>query len=314
MRSLIRTCLLGLAVWTGCPAQPPPPIRVDVRLINVAFTVRNEKGAFVTNLTKDDFEVLDDGVPQTISFFAHSTDLPLTLGLVADVSGSQAHFIKRHDRDLERFLKSVLTPRDTAFLLCFGNHLRVAHDFSASPQELIEGLKQFEHHMTGLPEIGPPDIRELGTAFYDALYYATTEKLAAKEGVRRALIVFSDGEDNSSARHMLDAMEAAQGENVVIFGIRYTETRKGRLTARNKYGTRVMERIARETGGADFDAQKDDMRKCFHEIDEQLRSTYELAYHAAKPLQDGTFHKLIVRSKRPDVTVRAKTGYFARGD
>jgi VWFA-related protein len=301
-----------LTAWAISPAQQPAPIRVDVRLINVAFTVRNDKGVFVTDLSKDDFEVLDDGVPQAISFFARGADLPLSLGLISDVSGSQEHFIKRHQHDLETFLKNVLTLRDTAFLLCFGNHLRVASDFSPSAKELLEGLRRFDKKMSDLPELGPPDYREAGTAFYDALYYATSEKLAVKDGVRRALVVFSDGEDNSSAHHMLDAMEAAQGENVTIFGVRYTEKRKGKLTARNKYGIRVMERISRETGGADFDAEKDDLKKSFQEIGEQLRSTYELAYHAARPIKDGTFHKLVVRSKRPDLTVRAKTGYFAR--
>ncbi len=303
--------LSAMLLATACLAQQPA-FRSDVRLINVAFTVRNQKGVFVTDLNKEDFEVLDDGVPQTIFFFARSEDLPLSLGLIADMSDSQKHFLKRHEHDLSTFLKNALTPRDTAFLLCFGNHLRIASDFSADPKEIIEGLKQFDHAAGSLPEIGPPDLRLEGTAFYDALYYATTQKLASKESSRRALVVFSDGEDNSSAHHMLDAMEAAQTENVVIFGVRYTEKHKGKLTARNKYGMRVIARISRETGGADFDAEKDDLKTSFREIGDQLRSTYELAYHSNKPLRDGTFHKLIVRSRRPDLTVRAKTGYFAR--
>ena len=296
------------------PAPEPPSFRSDVRLINVAFTVRNDKGVFVTDLNKDDFEVFDDGVQQNIAFFARGADLPLSLGLIADVSGSQAHFMKSHEHDLSTFLKNALTARDSAFLLCFGNHLRLARDFTPNSHQIMDGLKKFDHEKDHLPEIGPDEIRSEGTAFYDSLYYATTEKLAQRESSRRALIVFSDGEDNSSAHHMLDAMEAAQTENVVIFAIRYTETRKGKLTGRNKYGISVMARLSKETGGADFDAEKDDLKKSFHEIGDQLRSTYELAYHANMPLRDGTFHKLLVRSKRPDLTVRAKTGYFARGD
>jgi Ca-activated chloride channel family protein len=305
------------ALWTVLPcvlAQQPPSIHVDVRLINVAFTVRDEKGTFVTDLAKEDFEILDDGAPQPIAFFARSTELPLNLGLVLDMSSSQEHFIKRHKHDLETFLKTVLTPRDSAFLLCFGNHLRVASDFSPSAKEVMEGLNHYDHKMEDMAEIGPHENRVEGTAFYDALYYSSNEKLSSKEGGRRAIVIFSDGEDNSSAHHMLDVIEAAQGENVVIFGMRYTESRHGRLTGRNKYGMRVMERLGRETGGADFDAEKDDLKKSFHEIDEQLRSTYELGYYAAPSLRDGTFHKLVVRPKRPGVTVRAKTGYFARGD
>ena len=291
-------------------AQDPSPIRVNVRLVNLAFSVRDASGKPVTGLTRDDIEVLDDGAAQPISFFSRSADLPLSLGLIVDGSGSQSHFVKQHDHDLKVFLKGVLAKQDQAFLLCFGNHLRLASDFSGSAGDLIDGLKTYEHKPQNIPEIGPKETRELGTAFYDALYYATTLKLAKSESGRRALIVFSDGEDNSSAHHMLDAIEAAQSENVVIFAIRYTESRKGALTARNKYGMRVMERIARETGGRDFDAQKADMKESFAAIAEELRSSYEVAYHSPNQA-DGTFHKVVVRAKTPGLTVRAKTGYFS---
>jgi Ca-activated chloride channel family protein len=282
---------------------------VNVRLVNVAFTVRDAAGKLVTNLTKDDFEVFDDTRPQPISFFARGEDLPLTLGLIVDFSGSQEHFVKQHEHDLHTFLKSVLTPRDRAFLVCFGNRLRLGADFSASSSELVDGLKKLEKRE--VPEIGPHEYRTAGTAFYDAIYHATTAKLAHVDQGRRALIVFSDGEDNSSAHNMMDTIEAAQTENVVLFGIRYTETRKGgEWTARNKYGASVMSRISRDTGGSDFDAQAADLRTSFREIGEQLRSSYELAYHAG--VADGTFHKLLIRTKQPGFTVRTKTGYFSR--
>jgi Ca-activated chloride channel family protein len=137
------------------------------------------------------------------------------------------------------------------------------------------------------------------------------EKLAAAEGARKALIVFSDGEDNSSAHHMLDVIESAQRENVVIFAVRYTETKKGQLTARNQYGIRVMARIASETGGYDVDAGKVDLSQSFAGIGDELRSSYDLAYHSTNTAGDGTFHKLVIRAKRPGLITRAKTGYFA---
>jgi Ca-activated chloride channel family protein len=307
----MRTAIAFLVILPSCLGQQAPAIQVNVRLVNVAFTVRDTSGKLVTNLTKDDFEVLDDGQSQPISFFACGEDLPLSLGLIVDMSGSQEHFVKAHQHDLGVFLTSVLSLRDRAFLICFGNHLRLAADFSASGSELIDGLRQLEKH--DVPEIGPRDYREGGTAFYDALFYATTLKLAKVEQGRRALIVFSDGEDNSSAHNMLDAIEAAQTENVVVFGIRYTETRKGEWTARNKYGASVMARISRDTAGSDFDAQADDLRASFREIGEQLRSSYELAYHATGAA-DGTFHKLVIRTRQPGYTVRAKTGYFSRDE
>jgi len=310
-----RTLLSLLAGAWCCAEQDDPRIRVDVSLVNVAFAVRDRAGALVTNLTKDEIEVLDDGAPQAISFFAHSADLPLTLGLIVDASGSQEHSIRRHQQDLEAFLKDVLQPRDRAFILCFGNHLRLASDFSPSPPSLIQGLKRFDHdrERAKMPELGPLEQRDLGTAFYDAIYYATSLKLATIESGRKALIVFSDGEDNSSSHHLLDAIETAQSDDVVIYSVRYTERNKrGGLTARNKYGMRVMERIARETGGSDFDAEKADLHASFHRIGEELRSSYELAYHVANHAAGGTFHKLVIRAKQPGLTVRTKTGYFAR--
>ena len=293
-------------------AQELPAIRVNVRLVNVAFTVRDAQGKLVTNLTKDDFEVLDDGQLQPISFFARGEDLPLTLGLIVDFSGSQEHFVKQHEHDLRTFLKDVLTPRDRAFLVCFGNRLRLAADFTESGSEIIEGLKKLEKRE--VPVIGPHELRFGGTAFYDAIYQATVMKLAHIDQGRRALIIFSDGEDNSSAHNEMEAIEAAQTENVVLFGIRYTETRKGgEWTARNKYGASVMARISHDTGGSDFDAQAADLGTSFREIGEQLRSSYELAYHG-NPIDDGTFHKLVIRVKRPGFRVRTKTGYFSRNE
>jgi Ca-activated chloride channel family protein len=290
---MLRAFIAVLAILPVSLAQELNAIRVNVRLVNVAFTVRDAQGKLVTNLAKDDFEVFDDGQAQPISFFARGEDLPLTLGLIVDFSGSQEHFV-----------------RDRAFLVCFGNHLRLASDFSSSGSELIEGLKKLEKRE--VPEIGPREYRTAGTAFYDAIYHATTLKLAQADQGRRALIIFSDGEDNSSAHNMMDTIEAAQTENVVLFGIRYTETRKGgEWTARNKYGASVMARMSHDTGGSDFDAQAADLRTSFREIGEQLRSSYELAYHAGG-IADGTFHKLVIRVKKPGFTVRTKTGYFSR--
>ena len=295
-------------------AQSLAPIRVDVRLVTASFTVRDSKGALVTDLKKEEIELIDDGVPQTISFFSRSVDMPLDLALIVDASGSQAHFVKDHEHDLKRFLKDVLTPRDRAFLLCFGGHLRIPQDYTTSVDDLIDGLRRFEKpkNRALIPEVGPDELRLGGTAFYDALHFAAVDKLAGSERARRAILVFSDGEDNASAHHMLEVIEAAQAEGVAIFGIRYTERHHGRLTARNKYGTSVMARLARETGGADFDTEKDDMKTAFRQIGEQLRTSYEIAYHPAGVANDGLFHKLVIRARGGEMTVRAKTGYFSR--
>jgi VWFA-related protein len=310
----MRTFIAIILFATLCSGQETPPLHVNVNLVNVDFAVRNTQGELAANLTRDDFEILEDGVPQKIEFFSRSADVPLTLGLIADFSGSQEHFLKRHRKDLQTFLREVLGPRDRAFLVCFGNHLRLVSDLTSSTSDVMESLKDYEHDNRHFPELGPAnEDRDLGTAFYDAIYYSETEKLAGSVTGQKALIVFSDGEDNSSEHDMMDAIESAQTANVRVFSMRYTERKHGRLTARNRYGIRVMSRISSETGGAVFDARQDEVKKWFDEIAEDLRSSYSLAYYPTTPQsQDETFRKITLRAKKPGLSIRCKTGYFAR--
>jgi Ca-activated chloride channel family protein len=307
----MRRFMLVLLVFAGQFCFCEEPIRVNVKLVNVAFSARDSQGGLVTSLAKDDIEVIEDAVPQKISFFAHSVDVPLTLGLIVDFSGSQDQFSKRHQHDLEVFLKDVLGPKDRVFLICFGNHLRLVSDFSQSGPELMDRLKLYRRDNQHFPELGPNEDRESGTAFYDSIYYSVTEKLAADSG-RRALLVFSDGEDNSSSHDMMSAIEAAQAANVLVYTIRYTEKKHGHLTARNQYGIRVMDRIAKETGGEAIDAETTEPQAYFQQIAEQLRTSYELAYYPTNPFADDTFRKIVIRPKQPGLTIRSKTGYFSR--
>lgn len=307
----MRTCMLILLVITSAVCLAEEPIRVNVKLVNVAFSARDSRGALVNSLGKDDVEVFEDAVPQKISFFAHSVDVPLTLGLIVDFSGSQDQFSKQHQHDLEVFLKDVLGPKDRVFLICFGNHLRLVSDFSQSGLEVMDRLKVYQHSEKHFPELGPREDRELGTAFYDSIYYSVTEKLAGESG-RRALLVFSDGEDNSSSHDMMSAIEAGQAANVLVYTIRYTEKEHGHLTTRNQYGIRVMDRIAKETGGDAIDSETTDSKTYFQQIAEELRTSYELAYYPTNPLPDDTFRKIVIRPKQPGLKVRSKTGYFSR--
>jgi Ca-activated chloride channel homolog len=282
-----------------------------VDLVNVAFTARNAQGTLVDNLTKNDVELYEDAVPQKIEFFSKSTDLPLTLALIVDVSGSQDHFGKKHEKDLQVFLKEVLGPRDRVFLVCFGNHLRLVSDYTNSAEEILENYRQFDKGKKHFPEIGPEEERDLGTAFYDSIYYSVTEKLS-QGGGRKAILMFSDGEDNSSSHNMMEAIEAAQAANVIVYTIRYTEIRRGKLNARNKYGISVMDRIAKETGGAHIDAEQTDPHTYFRQIAEELRTSYELAYYPTNRGKDDTFRKIVIKPKQSGVQIRAKTGYFSR--
>ncbi|MGB2672310.1 MAG: VWA domain-containing protein [Candidatus Acidiferrum sp.] len=303
--------VLGCALGAALVRSQGPQIQVKVNLVGISFVARDANGALVDNLTQDDVEVFEDAVPQKISYFAKSADVPLTLGLVVDASGSQDHFAKQHQEDLKVFFKDVLGPKDRVFLVGFGNHIRLVSDFSASGADLLEDWKRYQKSSGKFPELGPKEDRDLGTAFYDSIFYSVTEKLARENG-RRAILLFSDGEDNSSSHDMMTTIEMAQLENVVVYAIRYTEKEHGKLTPRNKYGTSVMDRVARETGGAHIDAATTDPHTYFRQIAEELRTSYELGYYPKDPLKDDTFRKIVIKPKREGITVRAKTGYFSR--
>lgn len=303
---------LGLTLLMGNGLTGQETLRVEVKLVNVAFTARDAKGALDTGLTKDSVEVFEDAVPQKVAFFAKAENVALTLGLIVDASGSQDPFAKQHAHDLEVFLSSVLRPQDRVFVVGFGNHVRVVSDDSNSPGEILERLKRWQQGGGGgLPELGPKEERELGTAFYDSIFYAVTEKLAGATG-RRALLVFSDGEDNSSSHTMMEAIESAQSANVPVYTIRYTEEKHGRLNARNKYGISVMNRVAAETGSLAVDASATDPHTYFREIAEELRGSYELAYYPTNAEKDNTFRKITIKAKDRATVIRCRTGYFAR--
>ncbi len=300
--------LLAACAW----AQEPPSFKSEVGLVNVAMTVRDANGALVADLARDDVEVFEDGVPQSIFVFARSADIPLTLGLVVDVSVSQMRFFGHHQQDVHDFLQAVLRPQDRAFLLSFDNDVRLLADFSANPEPLLAGLKRYQTGVRAFPMLGPVEDRRGGTAFYDGIFHGAEKLFFVTNQGRKALLVFSDGEDNSSVHHMLDAIEGPQRANASVYCIRYTEVKEGALNARNKYGIRVMARISRDTGARDFDAQLVQLRTVFGQIGEELRSSYELAYHTTNPVRDGSFRKITVRAKRAGLRVRAKTGYVAR--
>ena len=316
-RAFSWACVLILmpgCLAPGAQAQETqaPVLHSTVNLVNVSFTARDTQGALMDALSADQVAIFEDGVEQKIAYFAKSSALPLTLGLIVDASNSQEHFSKKHEKDVEEFVRGVIGPKDRVFLLGFGNHLRLVSDYTQSGSELMAHLKEYEKKSDRFPEIGPRETRDLGTAFYDSIFYSVEEKLGKADG-RRALLIFSDGEDNASAHDMMSTIEAAQAANVLVYTIRYTETMKhGELSARNKYGMRVMDRVAKETGAWNVDASKINPAEYFARIAEELRTTYEIGYYPANPMKDDSFRKIVIRPRQEGITIRAKSGYFAR--
>ncbi|MFP5229924.1 MAG: VWA domain-containing protein [Acidobacteriota bacterium] len=309
--------LRSLLAFVVCAAAWPlaaqtPDFHVETHLVTLTFTVRDAQGDLVSGLSQDDFTVYEDGVPQKVSFFSRESNLPLTLGLAIDASSSQDKFIHQHLRDVHTFLASVLEPQDRVFALCFGDHLRVASDFTSSPTAVIEGIERYNKDYGSAPEIEPDDTRSGGTALYDAVYAGVTDKLATGAARRKALIVFSDGEENSSAHDELDAIAAAQNDDVLLYAIRYTEAHRGKLTADNRHGIAALHHMAEQTGGTDFDALHTNLSQDFAQIGAELRSLYSIGYYSTNKRHDDTFRKVAIETRTPGLIVRARAGYYAK--
>src|SRR5690242_18330554 len=157
-----------------------PTLKVDVDVVSILASVRDKKGALIPNLQKDDFTVLEDGKPQTIKYFTKESDLPLTIGLLVDVSRSQENLIDIERRAADQFFRQVLRKKDIAFLISFGEESELLQDYTSSPRLLLDGLNQLRVSggAGGLhPGPVPTISQQRGTVLFDAIYLAANEKL-----------------------------------------------------------------------------------------------------------------------------------------
>ncbi|MBW8745959.1 MAG: VWA domain-containing protein, partial [Acidobacteria bacterium] len=295
LRHLFPVLALGLVLPAhGQQEQPEFRLQVNSRLISTTLTVRDAKGKLVTNLPQAAFHIKEDGIDQTVRYYASQRELPLSIALIVDASGSQDKFVKEHEHEIEDFLKEVMEPRDRAFAVCFGNHLRLVSDWTSTPSEIIESVHRFNKGERNFPEIGPKEERELGTAVYDAVYFSITEKMEAEREHRRVLIVFSDGEENSSEHDLIDAITAAQGADTLVYALRTTENKEKKMNARDRYGMRVLDHLTEATGGQSFDIRKESSKEIFASIAADLKSLYEIGYYSNNPAHDRRFRKVTI--------------------
>src|SRR5271155_4133384 len=206
----------SLAVLVSCTclfaqsADEPAPLRVDVNVVNVLCTVSDKRGALITDLHKEDFEIREDGRKQEIRYFARDTDLPLTVAMLMDVSGSVRQAIEAEREAAGKFFDAVIRPTDHALLLGFSSTLVLWQDFTSSTARLRSALAQLHAiPFRGLPADGQA---MPGTLLYDAVYQTALGKLKDVPG-RKAMLIVSDGLDNGSRMHQEEALQAVQETN-----------------------------------------------------------------------------------------------------
>lgn len=307
--------LIPLALMAVAIAQEERVLKVDVDLVNLLFTVREKKGGLVGNLNKEDFTVFEDGKEQTIKLFNRESDIPLTLGLLVDVSRSQERLIETERNAASQFFSRVLRPKDMAFLIQFGSDAELLQDMTNSPKLLragLDGLKLSSDVSGGIMNPGPVPTahKPKGTILYDAVYLASNDQLKSEVG-RKAVVLITDGMDQGSHYTRDQAIEAAQRANVIIYSIYYVD--------HAAYGGGFgfvsdgdLKRMSEETGGRVFRVDRNNsLPQIFDELQQELRTQYVITYTPTNSNKDGAFRRVEVKTSRKDLKVQARRGYYA---
>jgi len=295
-----------------------PTIKVDVDVVNILASVRDKRGALIPTLQKEDFIVLEDGKAQTIKYFTKETDLPLTIGLLVDVSGSQRNLIDIERSAASQFFRDVLRKKDLAFLISFGEENELLQDYTGSARLLTEGLSQLRVssgvggiHPGPVPTMGGPR----GTVLYDAIYLAADEKLKGEVG-RKVIVVITDGVDQGSRMTRNQAIEAAQKADAVIYSIDYSDPRAygggfGSFGG-GGLGEGELRKMSDETGGRVYKVdRRHSLEDVFKELQDEMRSQYSIAYTPSNEVKDGGYRHLDVRLANKELKAQARKGYYA---
>lgn len=301
----------------GQEIDPDSVISVDVEVVNILATVSEKKLGIVSDLTRDDFDLEIDGKPQEIRYFARQTDLPLTIGLLVDTSVSQQNIIDIERSASYQFFNSILrNKKDLAFLISFDINSELLQDLTDSSKLLAKGLEALEVQGGGggiHPGPVPTSGRSPGTVLFDAVYLACNEMLRPQVG-RKAIVIISDGNDWGSKLDLRDAIEAAHRSDVVIYAIRYFDSRfyyqSGGFGGGGGEGT--LKKLARETGGNMFEvSKKRPLKAIFDQIQEEMRNQYSIGFTPNHQPDDREFHKIELRTKNKRYDVQARSGYYA---
>lgn len=311
--SMTRRQILAAAATAPLIAQEPGSvIRVDVDLVNITFSVRDKRGGLVPNLVKTDFEVYEDGKKQEIRSFSKEGDLPLTIGLLIDVSPSQERLIEEERRAAASFFRTVLKNKDMAFVISFGGEAELLQDLTSSPKLLTQSLDGLRVNASVSSPInrGPIPSTPRGTIMFDAVFLAADEKLKGEVG-RKVVLLITDGVDMGSRKSLNQAIESAHRSDAIVYGIYYFD--------RAAYGYHMfgvsdgdLKKMSEDTGGRLFRVErKTTLMDVFKQLEDEMRSQYTLSYSSTNPNRDGTFRKLEIRPTSKENKVQARRGYYS---
>ena len=319
-------------------------LSIDVKVVSLLATVRNKQGQIIRELNKEDFILEEDGRPQTIRYFAHETDLSLTLGLLVDTSLSQRNVLAQERSASARFLEQVLREnKDEAFLIHFDREVELLQDLTSSRNKLESALGSLETPQP--PQWGgrnspgsrpDPPRRGGGTLLYDAVFLASKDMMKKQKG-RKALVLLSDGVDTGSKVSLESAVESAQRTDTLVYSILFADAHAygpgrgfggphmggpgGMGGHGNGYprfpqpplpnGKKILEKLSKETGAGFFEVSKNQsIEQIYGRIEEELRNQYSLGYTPDRADAGPGYHKIHLMTKQKNLIVQAREGYY----
>jgi VWFA-related protein len=317
----------ALAFVLAASAQNPPPqkdeqgtetFKVSVDVVNVFYNVKDGHGALIPGQQKDDFELFEDGAPQTIKYFSSESNQPLTMGILLDTSPSQQRVLGMEQEVGASFLRQVMSQKDIAFLISFDVNVDLLQDYTSDPRLLREAMRKAhiggaEVDMGGVggnpvPTRGPRG----ATKLYDAVYLAAREQLSQEVG-RKAMILLTDGGEQGSRMNLADAIEAAQKADAICYVLLVADRDWYWMNGGIYPGSSEVKKLAEETGGRVIEVgnKPEKLKEAFDQISNELRSQYNIGYTSTNTQRDGTFRKIEIKSRR-GFKIQARRGYYAR--
>ncbi len=290
---------------------PLQTLKIGTNLVNLYFSAHDKSG-FITNLRKDDCLLAEDKVPQTIKNFTQEKNLPLTIGILLDTSGSQMNVLPMEQQSGAEFLKDVLTPKDEAFLISFDINVDLLADYTNSPRELQRAMDRARINTGAGTGSVTGNGNARGTLLFDAVYLAAHDKLRQEAG-RKVLVLLTDGGDQGSQETVKTAVEAAQKANAIIYVIMIAD--RGFYGGMSFGGDSDMQRLAKETGGRVIDVGNNGkkLQAAFDQIQDELRTQYLVSYTPKNLEFDGKFRSINLDCGK-DLKITTRKGYYAIPD
>ncbi len=311
---------IALAACTAAAQQPSvpqeqKPLKISVEMVHLFVTVRGKHGNIVSDLNKNNFKIFEDGKEQQVAYFSREMNLPLTLAMLIDTSGSQDRLLGAEQQAAKEFLQQILTPKDLALVIDFDLDVNLLADFTNTRSILDSAIDRAQINAPSNPSMiaqgpFPNSSRPNGTHFYDAVYLACHDKLAGQAG-RKAVIALTDAQDYGSMDTLEQAIDAAQRSDTVVHVLLVSNPWQY-LYAGGYSGEGVAKKLTEQTGGRLIRVTSGkELDKAFQVLAQELRSQYVIGYYPTDSTRDGTFRKIKVETTPEKYHVLTRAGYYA---